>query len=138
MAAETLLYELWALLLRDKGVAKAEVDSRRAEVPFASLVKRELPQHLGGSWDLTDIRRPVGHYWSNLYLLRNRITHGGYLAHDGDADTAEHAFFGLDEFLNDRLDAVSSTYPGASAAKLNASYLEPPVSDVEPPSTVHP
>jgi hypothetical protein len=108
-------------------------------LPFASLVKRELAQYLGGSWDLTDIGRPVGHYWTDLYLLRNKITHGGYLPHDGDAEAAERAFFGLHEFLDNRLNAVSSSYPGASAAKLTASYLEPPVSDVEPtPGTVHP
>ena len=79
MAAETLLYELWALLLRDTGMAEAEIDERRTQMPFASLIKRELAQHLGGSWDLTDLGRPVGHYWANLYLLRNKITHGGYL-----------------------------------------------------------
>jgi len=139
VAAETLLYELWALLLRDQGIAEAEIDNRRAQLPFASLVKRELAQYLGGSWDLTDTARPVGHYWTNLYLLRNKITHGGYLPHDGDAEAAERAFFGLHEFLDNRLNAVSSSYPGASAAKLTASYLEPPVSDVEPtPDVVHP
>jgi hypothetical protein len=131
VAAETLLYELWALLLRDKGVSEEEIDARRAQLPFASLVKRELAHHLGGSWDVTNVERPVGHYWTNLYLLRNRITHGGYLPHGGDAEAAESAFFGLDEFLDNRLNAVSSSYPGASAAKLNASYLEPPVADVE-------
>jgi hypothetical protein len=133
VAAETLLYELWALLLRDTGMAEAEIDERRTQMPFASLIKRELAQHLGGSWDLTDLGRPVGHYWANLYLLRNKITHGGYLPHDGDAESAESAYFGLDEFLDDRLKAVSSSYPGASAAKLTASYLQPPISDVERP-----
>ena len=49
------------------------------------------------------------------------------------------AFFGLHEFLDDRLNAVSSSYPGATAAKLTASYLEPPVSDIElSPGVVHP
>jgi hypothetical protein len=139
VAAETLLYELWALLLHDEGIAEAEIDSRRAQLPFASLIKRELAQFLGGSWDVTDTARPVGHYWTNLYLLRNRITHGGYQPHDGDAEAAERAFFGLHEFLDDRLNAVSSSYPGAAAAKLTASYLEPPVSDVElSPGVVHP
>ncbi len=139
VAAETLLYELWALLLHDKGIAESEIDNMLAQLPFASLVKRELAEHLGGSWDITDKRRPIGHYWANLYLLRNKITHSGYLPHDRDAEAAERVFFGLHEFLDNCLNAVSSTYPGASAAKLSASYLEPPVSDIEPPpGTVHP
>ena len=92
VATETLLYELWALLLHDEGIAEAEIGSRRAQLPFASLIKRELAQFLGGSWDVTDTARPVGHYWTNLYLLRNRITHGGYQPHDGDAEAAEPRF----------------------------------------------
>src|ERR1700728_1511397 len=118
VAAETLLYELWALLLRDQGITEMKIENRRTQTPFASLVKRELPQYLGGSWDITDAGRPVGHYWTNLYLLRNKVTHGGYLPHDGDAEAADRAFFGLQEFLDIRLRAVSSSYPGASAAKL--------------------
>jgi len=132
VAAETLLYGLWTLLLRDEGVAEEEIETRRAELPFASLLKRELAQRLGGSWDLTDVGRPMGTYWANLYLLRNRITHGGYLPHDGDAAAAESAFGVLDEFLNDRLKATSKKYPGAWAAKLTASYLQPPVPETEP------
>lgn len=131
VAAETLLYELWTLLLRDEGVAEAEIETRRAELPFASLLKRELAQRLGGSWDLTDVGRPMGDYWANLYLLRNRITHGGYLPHDGDAGAAERAFAVLDGFLNDRLKVAEKKYPGAWAAKLKASYLQPPVPESE-------
>jgi hypothetical protein len=133
VAAETLLYDLWGLLLHDLGTSRPDIDSKRAQLPFASLVKRELAQHLGGSWDITDAARPVGNYWANLYLLRNKIAHSGYLPHDGDAEAAEHAFLGMQEFLDDRLRAVSDSFPGASAAKLSATYLLPPVSDVEPP-----
>ena len=137
VAAETLLYELWALLLRDVGVAESEIGNRRADLPFASLIKRELAQHLGGGWNITDRGCPIGDYWSNLYLLRNRITHAGYQPHDGDAEVAERAFSVLDELIDDRLKAVTKRYPGASAAKLKSRYLRPPISDVAPPDAVN-
>lgn len=118
IAAETLSYELWALLLADEGLSEAEVQARRdAEVPFASLLKREFASRLGGSWDLTRTNTPVGRYWNELYLLRNRIIHAGYLPHDGDAERAEQAFNALDDFLNDRLQKKESDYPRALRAK---------------------
>jgi hypothetical protein len=118
IAAETLAYELWALLLADEGLSEAEVQARRdEEIPFASLLKRELANRLGGSWDLTRTNTPVGRYWHELYLLRNRIIHAGYLPHDGDAEQAEQAFNALDGFLNDRLQTKTSDFPGALRAK---------------------
>jgi hypothetical protein len=118
IAAETLAYELWALLLADEGLSEAEVQARRdEETPFASLLKREFANRLGGSWDLTRTNTPVGRYWNQLYLLRNRIIHAGYLPHDGDAEQAEQAFNALDEFLNDRLQEKKSVFPGALRSK---------------------
>jgi hypothetical protein len=60
IAAEILLYELWGLLLLEESVAATEVTRRRSGLPFASLLNRELPIRLGGSWDLSRGRAPVG------------------------------------------------------------------------------
>ena len=117
IAAESLAYELWGLLLVDEGFRTAEVDAARdAEVPYKSLLTHELAQRLGGPWDLTTNRTAVGRYWSGLYLIRNRIIHGGYLPHDGDAEQAEHTFADFDSFLRDRLRANAKKYPRANAA----------------------
>jgi hypothetical protein len=119
IAAETLAYELWVLLLADEGLAATEIQERRdADVPYKSLLTRELAQRLGGQWDLSSERAPVGRYWSRLYRLRNRIVHAGYLPHDGDAEQAEEAFIGFDDFLNSRLRTKAANFPNAARAKL--------------------
>ena len=118
IAAETLAYELWALLLADEGKTTAEVAAlRESELTFTSLLNRELAQRLGGSWDLTRRRGAVGRYWHDLYKLRNRVVHAGYLPHDGDAEQAELAFSDFDSFVEQRLTAKAKKYPVALRAK---------------------
>jgi tetratricopeptide (TPR) repeat protein len=120
VATETTLYELWGLLLLEEGATTQEVDKQRAEQPFKTLLNRELAGRLGGSWDLTSDRTPIGRYWTDLYELRNRIVHGGYQPHDGDAEQAERAYADVDQFIDDRLQAKEKKYPAALRAKLGA------------------
>ena len=54
IAAENLAYELWAFLLIDEGLTSQEIEALRlGDVPYKSLLTRELASRLGGSWDLT-------------------------------------------------------------------------------------
>lgn len=118
-AAETLAYELWALLLADEGTSEQEIRARRLDgLHFKPLLNRELASRLGGSWDLTSEELPVGRYWARVYLLRNRIVHAGYLPHDGDADEAQAAFADFDRFVDDRLKSRATRFPQAARAKL--------------------
>jgi hypothetical protein len=116
IAAEAFLFEIWALLLADEGRTAVEVADLRRTTSFASLVKTELSQRLGGSWDTTRPRTSVGHYWRDLYELRTRVVHAGYLPHDGDAEKAERAFEGLEGFVRERLQTRAKRYPTAVGA----------------------
>lgn len=118
VAAETMLYELWGLLLLEEGIVPQDVNKRRGEQPFTTLLSSQLAPRLGGSWDLTLERKPVGRYWGDLYKLRNRIVHGGYQPHDGDAERAERAYINLERFVDDRLRAKKMQYPSTLSAKL--------------------
>jgi len=120
VATETMMYEVWGLLLLEEGVTTQEVDKQRSEQPFKTLLNRELAVRLGGSWDLTSDRTPIGRYWIDLYKLRNRIVHGGYQPHDGDAEQAERAYTDVDQFIDDRLQAKEKKYPAALRAKMGA------------------
>jgi hypothetical protein len=123
-----LLFELWALLLTDEGRHTSEIMELRRDTSFASLVKSELGQRLGGSWDKTRLRTPVGRYWKDLYELRIQVVHTGYLPHDGDAERAERAFEGLETFLDERLATKARRYPTALAARRElAAAAHPPV-----------
>lgn len=79
-------------------------------------MKTELSQRLGGSWDTTRPRTSIGRYWRDLYELRIRVVHAGYLPHDGDAEKAERAFEGLEGFLRERLQTRAKRYPSAVSA----------------------
>jgi hypothetical protein len=116
IAVEVLLFEVWALLLIDEGKSASEIRDLRRDTSFASLVKSELGHRLGGSWDTTRPRTPVGRYWRGLYELRIKVVHSGYLPHDGDADRGERAFEGLETFLDERLVTRAKRYPTAAGA----------------------
>lgn len=118
VAAEVTLFELWGLLLLEEGVPAQDVAERREEQAFKTLLSVELGPRLGGSWDLTLERKPVGRYWADLYTLRNRIAHGGYQPTDGDAERAESAYEGLERFVDERLRARRKRYPASLIAKL--------------------
>ncbi len=116
IAAEVFLFELWALILADEGGNASEIADHRRTTPFASLIKTELSQRLGGSWDTTRPRTPIGHYWRDLYELRVRVVHAGYLPHDGDAEKAERAYERLEGFLRERIRTRAKRYPSAIGA----------------------
>jgi hypothetical protein len=117
IAAEVLLFEVWALLLIDDGRSSTKIQDLRRAMSFAALVKTELGQRLGGSWDTTRSGTPVGRYWNDLYELRIQVVHSGYLPHDGNAERAERAFEGLEKFLDERLTTKARRYPSALAAR---------------------
>jgi hypothetical protein len=102
----------------EEGVPTQEVSNKRSEQPFTTLLNRELAVRLGGSLDLTSRRAPVGRYWADLYKLRNRIVHGGYQPHDGDAEQAERAYRDLDGFIDERLKTKPKRYPQTLKAKM--------------------
>jgi hypothetical protein len=125
IAAETLVYELFSLLLVDEGLTSREIDRRRGfGLRYKTLLTRELGSRLRGTWDLTDEKAPAGRYWNRLYRLRNRIVHAGYLPHDGDAEQAETAYTEFDQVLEERLRVVAKTYPRTLLAKVGKIELE--------------
>jgi len=103
--------------LVDEGRSTAEILDLRQRTPFATLVKTELGQRLAGSWDTTRFSTPIGRYWTDLYELRIRVVHSGYLPHDGDAEQAERGFEGLDTFVDERLGTKVKRYPSAVVAR---------------------
>lgn len=116
IAAEVLLFELWALLLFEEGRPAAEIHELRDNTSFSTLVRTELAQRLGGTWDTSRPKAAIGRYWNDVYELRVNVVHGGYLPHDGDAETAERAFRGLEAFVEERLQTRAKRYPLAVRA----------------------
>jgi hypothetical protein len=92
------------MLLVDQGKASHEIDqAMQAEKLYKSLIVTTLPQLLGGRWDVKAPGTPVGDYWTKLYLLRNRVVHGGYEPSSEDARQAHEVHGGLREYVKERL-----------------------------------
>jgi hypothetical protein len=123
-AVESMLFDLLRAVLVDEAKTADEIASQLAnEPPFKRLLTSEFAPRLGGNWDIT-ATGVVGEYWSNLYELRNRVVHAGYLPGDREADLAQKAFFDLREFVSERLHDRSSTYPRTLLAKVGVNGLQ--------------
>ncbi|MGA8744852.1 MAG: hypothetical protein WB507_03195 [Solirubrobacterales bacterium] len=119
VTAESLLFDTYRMLLVDGGISAGDLDSKlNSELPFKTLLIREMPPLLGGSWDVTRTGSPIGNYWHKLYLVRNRIVHAGLEPHGGHAQDAEAGYRALRDHLEDRLRANQTRYPRTVLARL--------------------
>ena len=118
-AMESRLYTVWRLLLVDCGYSSVEVEDRILRgAPYRPLIVSVLPRLLGGRWDTTAAGTPVGEYWEKLYLLRNRIVHGAYEPHLGQAEVARQVYDDLLRFVRERIWEKRLTYPRTALATL--------------------
>jgi hypothetical protein len=125
IAAETLLYATWRMLLVDEGLTEVEIAEQAGrDLPFKSLLVRQLHSRLGGSWDVTRSTSPVGIYWRDLYERRNQILHSGYQPHDGDSERAQRAFLLLERFVEEQLWRGHQRFPRTLLAKVGREELE--------------
>ena len=125
IAAEVMMYDLWRMLLIDRGKRSGEINQRvRDEVPYRSVLTREIPALLGGSWDVTRPESEVGGYWNNVYLPRCRIVHSGLQPSSRDAEAAMAAFDKVREYINVLLSRRLREYLRTAVAKMGTAGLE--------------
>lgn len=124
IAAESMLFDTYRMLLVDEGLSSAEINTQLSEeIPFYTLLTRRLPEKLGGAWDVTRANTPIGQYWTNLYLMRNSIIHTGAQAHGGHAEAAQTAYWALRDHIEARLRNKRNTYPRTLYARLGEKEL---------------
>jgi hypothetical protein len=124
IAAESLLFDTYRMLLVDEGRSSADITSELdKEIPFKSLVARVLPGRLGGDWDITRENSAVGDYWKKLYLVRNSILHRGLQPHGGHAEEAQAVYWGLRDHVEARLWAKHKLYPRTLLVRVGEKQL---------------
>ncbi|GGY11467.1 hypothetical protein GCM10010510_66630 [Streptomyces anandii JCM 4720] len=101
------------MLHRDMGT-QPEVIAEKSEIPFESLIKRELPGLLGGRWSGLD--SVPGEYEVKLYKLRNRIVHAGYAPSYLEVNPAFDVRDRFTEFIEHRLKERWRKYPRTTLA----------------------
>lgn len=125
VAAESLLFETYRMLLVDEGLTGAQITAElEAERPYKRLFTEILPSRLGGNWHVDQPGTPIGKYWKDLYLVRNSVIHAGMRAHPGNAEAAQLAYRGLRDYLEQRLWIRHKTYPRTVYARLGKEQLE--------------
>jgi hypothetical protein len=124
VAAESLLFDTYRMLLVDEGCPSADISSQlTGEIPFKSLLTRKLPAKLGGQWDVTRGGTAVAEYWTNLYRIRNSVVHAGLQVHTGHAEEAQKAYWGLRDHMESRLWANRNSYPRTLLARIGEKQL---------------
>jgi hypothetical protein len=67
VAAESMLFDTYRMLLVDEELSSAEIGRQLSEeIPFKTLLTRMLPAKLGGTWDVTREGTPIGQYWTRV------------------------------------------------------------------------
>jgi hypothetical protein len=122
-AAESMMYDLLRGLFIDLGKPSKEIAAKvKPELPFKSLLTKEIPPRLGGDWNLYG-SSPIGRYWNALYLLRNRVAHAGYSPNSVETELALEAYLNVREYINELLWKRNSMYPRTLLAKVGENGL---------------
>jgi len=122
-AAESMMYDLLRGILVDLGKTSAQIASRvNKDLPFRSLLTRELPPLIGGDWNLEG-NSPVAKYWRAIYLVRNRIVHEGESPTNREAEEAKQAFFDVREYVSRLLWQKNARFPRTLVAKVGVNGL---------------
>lgn len=125
ISMESMLFDLWRMLLVDHGCSSHEIESKTSgQEGFYAIVHTILPSLLGGRWNTTDKLSIVGRYWHKLYLIRNLIVHAGYRPSSAEMSEAITAYDELREYLDERLWARRRPFKRTLLAKLGMQGLE--------------
>ena len=107
-SVESLLRSICRMLHVDSGSTPEKI-AEKAQVPFASLLKTELPGLLKGNWLKAD--SAPQEYIEKLYKLRNRIVHSGYSPTYSEINPAFAARERFIAFIEGQLKSSWRKYP---------------------------
>ncbi len=98
-SVEVLLKTLLHHMMKNEGIVENKIESLLSEDRngFMGLVKAEFHSRLGGKWDIEKPKTPVGNWYKNVYKIRGRVVHAGYVPTHVEADKALAA---SQEFIN--------------------------------------
>lgn len=123
-AVESMMYDLMRGLLVDSDKVSGSIELKIRDIPYRSLLLRELAPRLGGSWDLgAKSGGALARYWHSLYLLRNRVVHAGYEPTNPESEEALGSFFEIREHVSRLLWKRYPRYPRTLVAKVGVNGL---------------
>lgn len=78
MCIESFLNNIYKLIRLAQGVETNNIDVEFENTSLISRIKKKISHELGGIWQLDQGNGAVHLWHSKVYMLRNRIVHGGY------------------------------------------------------------
>lgn len=111
VSVETMLRALIGSLIDEETADKKEDEEDEPFQSLKALVRGEFHHRLGGDWNLDNQNGPVGRWWQQTYMLRNRIAHTGHIP---SAEAAKRALEAAEEFrhwLAERVGKKARKYP---------------------------
>lgn len=118
---EILLDTTLELLLLDEG-AGAEDAAATLALPLTRKVATQFAPRLGGRWDLR--QGIVADWLRDVYRLRGRVIHGGYVPTRGEAWQAVATAEAFERFVRDRIGSSRTRYPRTALLILGVTGLE--------------
>lgn len=110
-SVEVLIRMLFEELLRGEGKSDKEIEEASEDTAFMAIIKKILPNYLGGSWDVTKDTTIVGKWYKNTYELRNKATHRGRIPTFQEVDQAIIDAIEFRRFVIERIKSNKKKYP---------------------------
>lgn len=121
-AVEVFFADLRSMLLLDIQSWQTQPTVQPLNNSFKSLVQ-SVGQLIGtGQWDVT-ATTPLGQYWTDLYLLRNRVIHASHRPSDAETEAAFRAHDAMRDWLRDILLQHPRKFPRTLMAFPGANWI---------------
>lgn len=114
ISVETLLNTLFVQILVTEGASQIDAEAKVEDTAFKSMVQNQFHPRIGGRWNVEDANTQVGQWWADTYLLRNRVTHGGYKPTKGEVSDALVSAHQLRHYVASLLKKNKKKYPNLS------------------------
>lgn len=111
MCIESFLNSIYRMIRLSQGKQTSEIDKEFDDISFMKRIKKTIHIELGGNWELEKGNKEVHSWYSEVYLLRNRIVHGGYTVLQHEAYKAFTCTYDFCKFLDLRVKCNNKKFP---------------------------
>lgn len=114
IAVEVFIKTLLREFLKTEGKNNSEINTFIGDTAFMSMIKRELSSRLGGTWDITKLGTPLNDWYTNTYILRDRVTHAGYNPSSEEVDNCINCSIQFTKYMKNLILSKRKLYPKIS------------------------
>ncbi|KRF52549.1 hypothetical protein ASG99_12365 [Bacillus sp. Soil768D1] len=98
-SVETFLTLLLKELLKAEKIPDKEINHKIELIAFKNMVMHHFQKRIGGDFNIKGNFSPVGKWWKEAYLLRNKIVHEGYFPSSIETENAMDSVVQLYKYI---------------------------------------